>query len=399
MKIIDIIEYEGNGQPLVWKHPAEDFNTFTQLIVHETQEAVFFRNGQALDLFGPGRYTLKTQNIPLLRKIINIPTDGNSPFHCEVYFFNKAEQMALKWGTDSKVQYIDPIYGFPLSIGASGELNLRVADSKKLLVKIVGTKSLLDQNQLLGYFRAFVTTRIKSYIASVMKKQQINIFEVDEQLNIFSNEVKALLAEDLGEYGVSLERFFITSVVKPDGEPQYEAFKALHFRKYADVAEAKLRQQVSVIDQQTNAQKIVIESQAMAQKRVQEGYTYQQERGFDIAEQAAKNESVGQFTNIGVGIGAMAGVGGAIGTLIGDTVHASFSEIGRHPTEAPTKATGDLFCENCGAPISIHTSFCEKCGFPQSKVRMDTCQKCGFIFERPGNFCPKCGSERVKKQS
>lgn len=399
MKVIDIIKYEGDGKALVWKHPAEDFNTLTQLIVHETQEAVFFRNGQALDLFGPGRYTLKTQNIPLLRNIVNIPTDGTSPFHCEVYFFNKTEQMALKWGTDSRVQYIDPIYGFPLSIGASGELSLRIADSKKLLMKIVGTESLLDHNQLLSYFHAFVMTKIKAYLASVMKKQQINIFEVDEHLNIFSDEVKLLLSGDLGEYGVSLERFFITTVVKPDGEPQYEAFKALHFRKYADVAEAKLRQQVSVIDQQTNAQKIVIESQAIAQKRVQEGYTYQQERGFDIAEQAAKNEAVGQFTNMGVGIGAMAGVGGAIGTLVGDAVHSSFSEIGQQPSAVSSKEANGLFCENCGTPILNHASFCEKCGFPQPTAKLEACQKCGFIFERTGNFCPKCGTERVKQSS
>ena len=87
----------------VWKHPCEDFNTNTQLIVHESQEAIFFMNGLALDLFGPGRYTLETQNIPLVRNFINLPTDGVSAFHCEVYFVNKTEQMALRWGTDSKV--------------------------------------------------------------------------------------------------------------------------------------------------------------------------------------------------------------------------------------------------------------------------------------------------------
>lgn len=106
-KIADIIKYEGDNTIFIWKHPCEDFNTTTQLIVHESQEAIFFLNGQALDLFGPGRYPIETQNIPLLRKIINIPTDGKTPFHCEVYFINKAEQMATKWGTDSRVQYMD----------------------------------------------------------------------------------------------------------------------------------------------------------------------------------------------------------------------------------------------------------------------------------------------------
>ena len=86
-----IIKYEGSNDVLVWKHPEEDFNTHSNLIVHESQEAILFKNGQALDLFGPGRHILSTENIPLLRRIINIPTNGETPFHCEVYFINKVD--------------------------------------------------------------------------------------------------------------------------------------------------------------------------------------------------------------------------------------------------------------------------------------------------------------------
>ena len=90
MAILSVIKHEGPNNLLVWKAPHEDFNTKSQLIVHESQEAVFFKNGQALDTFGPGRHTLDTQNIPLLRKLINLPFGGESPFHCEVYFINKS---------------------------------------------------------------------------------------------------------------------------------------------------------------------------------------------------------------------------------------------------------------------------------------------------------------------
>ena len=79
MSISQIIKYEGDNTTFVWKHPCEDFNTSSQLIVHESQEAIFFMDGQALDLFGPGRYTLETQNIPVLRKVMNIPTGGSIP--------------------------------------------------------------------------------------------------------------------------------------------------------------------------------------------------------------------------------------------------------------------------------------------------------------------------------
>ena len=199
--IAEIIKHEGDNSTFVWKHPCEDFNTTTQLIVHESQEAIFFMNGQALDLFGPGRHTLETQNIPLLKNFLNIPTGGETPFHCEVYFINKTEQMSIKWGTDSKVQYVEPTYKFPLSIGASGEMTLSVEDSRKLLVKLVGTERVLDRNQLTTFFRAFLMTRVKTYIAQEMKASAINIFEIDESLEVFSNDIKTRLLGDFEEYG------------------------------------------------------------------------------------------------------------------------------------------------------------------------------------------------------
>lgn len=333
--ISEIIKYEGDNGTFIWKHPCEDFNSMTQLIVYESQEAIFFMNGQALDLFGPGRYTLETQNIPLIGKVLNRATGDKTPFHCEVYFINKTEQMSIKWGTDSKVQYIEPTYGFPISIGASGEMSLRVEDSRKLLVRLVGTERDLSQQKLVGFFRAFLMTRVKTYIAQVMKTNAINIFEIDENLTMFSENIHKLLIPDFLGYGVSLERFFVTNIARPDGDRQYEKFKELHFRQYADIAEAKLRQQTDLIYAQTEAQKVIIDSQAQAKKREQEGYTYQQERGFDVATEVARNEAVGQFTNLGVGLGTMAGVGGAVGGVVGSAVSGALNPT---ETEAPKPA-------------------------------------------------------------
>lgn len=388
-QIADIIKYEGDNSTFIWKHPCEDFNSLTQLIVHESQEAIFFMNGQALDLFGAGRYTLETQNIPLLGKVLNRAMGDKSPFHCEVYFINKTEQMSIKWGTDSKVQYIEPTYGFPISIGASGEMSLRADNARKLLVKLVGTEKYLGQQKLVSFFRAFLMTRVKTYIAQAMKNNAINIFEIDENLTVFSDSIKKMLVGDFAEYGVALEQFFITNIAKPDGERQYEKFKELHFRQYADVAEAKLRQQIGVIDAQTEAQKTVIASQAIATKRAQEGYTYQQERGFDVAEKVAQNEAVGQMTNLGVGLGTMAGVGGVVGGVVGGAVNDALSN-----TATPTQPTPDAgsFCENCGAKLAVDSAFCEECGTPVATS--DTCKNCGYKFERAGKFCPKCGTKR-----
>lgn len=337
--IADVIKYEGDNSTFIWKHPREDFNSLTQLIVHESQEAIFFMNGQALDLFGPGRYTLETQNIPKIGKVLNRTTDGETPFHCEVYFINKTEQMSIKWGTDSKVQYVDPTYGFPISIGASGEMSLRVEDSRKLLVRLVGTEDFLTQSGLVNKFRGFLMTRVKTYIAQVIKANAINIFEINENLTVFSENIHKLLIPDFAEYGLSLEKFFVTTIVKPDGDRQYEKFKELHFRQYADVAEAKLRQQTDLIYAQTEAQKVVIDSQAQATKRAQEGYTYAQERGFDVAEKVAQNEAVGQFTNMGVGLGTMAGVGGAVGGVVGNAVNDAMTAT---QAEQPVQSADDM---------------------------------------------------------
>lgn len=338
--IAEIIKYEGDNSTFIWKHPCEDFNSLTQLIVHESQEAIFFMNGQALDLFGPGRYTLETENIPKIGKVLNRTTGDKTPFHCEVYFINKAEQMAIKWGTDSKVQYVDPTYGFPISIGASGEMSLRAEDSRKLLVKLVGTENYLGQQQLIGFFRAFLMTRVKTYIAQVIKANAINIFEIDENLTAFSENIHKLLIPDFADYGIALERFFVTNIVKPDGDRQYEKFKELHFRQYADIAEATLRQKTDLIYAQTEAQKVVIDSQAQATKRAQEGYTYAQERGFDVAAKVAQNEAVGQFTNMGVGLGTMAGVGGAVGGVVGNAVGGAL-QAAAEPTQ-PAQTTDDM---------------------------------------------------------
>lgn len=393
MKIADIIKYEGDNSMFVWKHPCEDFTSGTQLIVHESQEALFYMNGQALDLFGPGRHTLETENIPLIRKFLNAPTDGKTPFHCEIYFINKAEQMAIKWGTDSKVQYIEPTYGFPLAIGANGEMSLAVEDSRDLLVNLVGTEAMLDRQHLVAYFRAFLMTRVKTYLAQAMKENKISIFEVDENLEAFSNGIKAKLDKDFLDYGISLRKFLVTTVVKPDGSEQYEKFKELHFRQYADIAEAQLKQKVGIIDEQTEAQRTVIRSQALAQKRRQEGYTYQQERGFDVAELTAQNEAVGQFSNVGIGIGTMAGVGGAVGGMVGHSINSAFEGMNSQILSAePT--TQKSFCDNCGAELESGTLFCDNCGTKQELSPLNKCPNCSFEFTRPGKFCPKCGYKR-----
>lgn len=328
MKIFDVIKWEDMGEKIIYKFPGEDFNTMSTLIVNESQEAIFFNGGEALETYGPGRHIIKTQNIPVLTKLVsNVTTDGVSSFHCQVYFINKTEQMAMKWGTSDKIQYTDPKYGFPLSIGVSGEMALRVSNGKKLLLKLVGTENEFDRNTLITSFRGFLNSKVKPYIAKFMVNNSISIFDVDAHIDEFSADLKKSLDTDFEDYGIELVKFFVTNVLKPEDDSQYIKFKELHFRSFADIKEATIKKQVTKIEAEAAADKIVIESAAMAQKRAQEGYTYQQEKSFDVAKEIAKNEATGQYTNMGVGLGMMAGVGGTMAGVMGNALNGAVGGV------------------------------------------------------------------------
>lgn len=399
----NIIKYEGDNSTFIWKHPVEDFNTGTQLIVHESQQALFFANGQALDLFGPGRHTLETQNIPLIRKLFALPFGKETPFHAEVYFINLTDQMAIKWGTDSKVEYIDPKYGFPLKIGASGEMTLRAEDARKMVVRLVGTESTLTQSSLTQKFRGILMSKLKTYLATLIRQEQIDIFAIDEHLTSMSVGLQKLLTPDYDEYGLALERFVVTTIVKPEDDPNYQCFRNLHFRQYADVAEAELKQKVGVIDQQTSARRMVIEAEGLAKKRQLEGYTYQQERGFDVAEGIAHNQAIGQMSNLGIGLGMMGGVSQLVGETMGNTMKNSV--LDKCPSCGAPVSPNARFCPSCGASLQQKAEdnlvvcphcgqktpkgkFCSNCGKPLQQ----TCVKCGAPISAGAKFCPNCGT-------
>lgn len=385
MAVEQIIKYEGSNNVFIWKHPIEDFNVGTQLIVHESQEAIFFLNGQALAVFGPGRHTLETENIPFIKNLINLNTGGDTAFHVEVYYINKAEQMGIKWGTDSKVCYMEPNYNFPLSLGACGELSLRVEDGRKLLLKMVGTENGLSQEGMIKNLKSFLMMHVKSLLANVIMENKINIFTIDSELLDLSLKLKEKIAPSFDDYGVVLERFVVTTVLRPDGDEMYEKFKEIYFRQYADVAEAKIAQNVEVINQETEAKKKVIEAEAIAKKRAIEGYTYQQERGFDVAEKVAENESVGEFSNLGIGMGMISGVGNSLGGYVGNITNQSLNSMG--------ESCG--FCAKCGSKITKGDKFCGNCGNKiAEEVASGVCAKCGYAFTGDEKFCPKCGTKR-----
>ncbi len=389
MAVVSVLKYEGDNKTFIWKHPTKDFNMGSELIVHESQEAIFMMDGEVLDTFGPGKHILETENLPIIKSVMKLSTGGKSAFHAELYFVNLTEQMAIRWGTNSKISYLDPVYDFPIEIGASGEMSLSVANSNKLLIKIVGTEKVLTQNQLTTYFRAFLNNRAKTILAQEIRDKKISIFEIDMHLQELSDVIKTKLEDDFIDYGVNLNSFLIMTVQKPDDDRNYLKFKDVYFRQKNDVMEAELQQKLTLIDEQTKAKSTVIEAEATAKKRELEGYTYQQEKGFEVAKEVAKNEAVGQFANVGVGLGMISGVGGEIGKSVSGAAGQALQSVTN--ISQPVQS-GKRFCMSCGHELSEGALFCEKCGtkIPEN----NTCRNCGYLFTNDANFCPKCGTKR-----
>lgn len=376
MALFDVIKKSKEDGNLVWKYPKTKFSTASQLIVHESQEAVFFANGKALDLFGAGKYTLDTNNIPLLKTLMQLPTGRKSPFECEVYFIDISEK-TTKWGTSSKIEFLEPKYNFPIKIGACGEIRFKIEDSRKLLIKLVGIKNSFNTESIDDFFSSYILMNVKTYIAQIITKEKICIFEIDQQLEKFSEELKELLQKDLSDFGIKLEKFIVTTIAKPEDDKTYLEFKELFFNQTVSVAQAILRQQVSLIDEETEAQKKIISSQAEATKRAQEGYSYQEEKGFEIGKEMAKNEAVGQFTNVGIGMGMISGIGGEISNKVSEQVTSAMTNISIKS------------CPNCHTQNSESSVFCKKCGYNFNTPKV--CSNCGNQLESDSVFCDKCG--------
>ena len=421
LKIFDVIKYEGDNNTFIWKHPCEDFNTLTQLIVHESQEAVFFMNGEAMDTFGPGRHTLETQNIPLLSKMVPKISGKENPFHCEVYFINKTVQMAIKWGTDSRVRFLDPSTGIPLDIGASGELNLAVADSRKLLLKLVGTTKGIAWGEngdgftksIQNCFRPLISTAVKTNLANAIKSNAINLLEIDQHLGSLSATLHNSIIGGFEEYGLTVPQFFVTSIAFPENDPNFKKLRDLHtvtlqsklFEAEAEIVAARRRvvteQQLTetevakhsaereLIDAQTKAQAAKLKGFAAAEVMAAQGYNQKDVIAAEV--QKAYAEGIGNMTITGgggvagdmIGLGVGMAAAGAVAPQLGTMLK------GMTPT-----AAAESKCAKCGAALPANAKFCLECGEKVTSADTVTCPQCGKTVTK-GKFCPECGYKFV----
>jgi membrane protease subunit (stomatin/prohibitin family) len=285
MAIVDRVKWDGANTALAWKFPSEELSTWTQLIVNESQEAYLVRGGVYEGPFRSGRHVLSTENIPLLRAFLGIPFGGKSPFSAEVWFVNLATNLNVPWGTPDPIQILDPTYKLMVPVRAFGQYGIRISESKVFLNTLVGTLKHFGADELAEYFRGEFITRLKTEIAKAIVKEGIPVLELSAHLDVISETVRTALATFAHAYGVTLERFNINSINVPENDSAVMALKA---------ALAK-RAEMSVL-----------------------GFTYQQERSFDVLEGVAKNEgTAASISGAALGIGVGAGLGGPIGVAMG----------------------------------------------------------------------------------
>ncbi len=386
MNNFSVIKSESDNPYLIWKHPARDFISGSQLIVNPSEEAIFRNNGIDDGPYTEGVYSLTSDNMPGLRKFFKHTENGVSPFHCEVYFVKITQQMGVKWGTDSKVIYIDEANkGHQWEIGAHGELSIKVSNSRKLLEKLVGNSEGMACRSLMEYFRAPIMTAIKTYLPTVLRDRGISIFEVDRYLSVFSDDMRISLTRELEDYGVSLEKFWITEILKPENDPAYQKMRELTGRNMTidmeqDVRtkEARMEQNIDLIKKETEVQKDYMQKRmeytAEKERQKELGYTYSEARQFDVMEKMAENEGTGSdmrnaFTGLGMGLGMGGPIGGAFANIATNTMsfdNRFSANIGAGQTPGNVEAPADdgeyCFCSNCGNRIKKTDKFCSECG-------------------------------------
>ncbi|UNK19852.1 SPFH domain-containing protein [Paenibacillus sp. N3/727] len=413
MAIIEVIKYDGPPGVFAWRYPNQELGTWTQLIVNESQEVIFFKGGQALDLFTAGRHTLNTANIPILSNIVNLPFGGKSPFSAEVWFVNKLRSLDVKWGTNSPIQLQDPKYNIIVSLRAFGQFGVQIEDSRKFLLKMVGTLPSFDQNTLVKYFRGVLMSNIHEIISSYIVHKKISVVEINAYAAEISKHIHGAIAPAFQDIGLSLLNFYVDSINIPDNDP----------------AAIRLKE-------------------ALAKKAEMDiiGYTYHQERSFDTLEGVAKNPGsnsgfIGAGLGVGMGLGmvnpmydAMNRISGEVNiqgsgdlavaqkacSKCGNLNHSEAvycSGCGQPVRTGQQDTAAMMMCSDCGNPIPPNSKFCLHCGDPYHPcpscgqdvaVDAESCSSCGKFMPRPcrecgeplneqAKFCPSCGSSTVLK--
>ena len=215
MAIIDVIQHPSErSDEIVFRIPQQGAGEFTfgsQLIVREGQAAVFFRDGKALDVFGPGRHTLGTNNLPLLSGIVKMPFGGRSPFTAEVYFVSLREFSDLKWGTAQPVVFRDNDFGM-VRLRAFGAYSMRVGDPHLFVQQVVGSRGAYTTGLIEDYLRGVIVNEFNDMLGAV----HTSLLDLPGQTSELAAAMRNALSDDFRRIGLDLTSFQVVAITPPD---------------------------------------------------------------------------------------------------------------------------------------------------------------------------------------
>ena len=359
MAFINMVDWNPTSDDIyAWRYPETNLTTATQLLVSESQEAVFFSKGQIIGKFGPGKHTLSTENIPLLHKLYGIPFGGKNPFTAEVWFVNKTARLTIDW-TSNGMRYLDPMYQQMLILAAGGRYGVTIKDAERFLVKLVGSLSQFTSHDLTDHFYGPLLTKTKSSILSYMKGNNLGIMDVSADLDGLSSFLHEPMAAFWEEYGVDLVGFYISSID---------------------------------IDTSTKEGQDIAAALASRTAQSISGYTWQQQQSFEVANNALSGGGDMGMLGAVMMTGAMSNGGGGMGAgmmqtpqgqSLGQQMGGGYASQGQ-PQGFVKK---DVFCSNCSKKFPNTSKFCPFCGDPAM-----LCPVCGADNDEHAKRCVTCGS-------
>lgn len=360
MALIDCVSWSPeNNRTLAYRYPEENLSTYTQLIVSESQEAVLFSKGQIIGKFGPGKHTLDTENLPLLRNFFGIPFGGKNPFQAVVYFVNKAEPPTIPWLTKGFRTY-DPSYNAQIPVLAKGRMGVRVDNAEEFLIKIVGTGRSFTVEDLSNVLWGELTTRLNSTLSSFMQHNGVGILNITAHLFDFSCMMREPIAEFFERYGVTLLSYNIDSID---------------------------------IDDTTNEGRDIIRAVTARTTQNIAGYSWQQQQAFDTMNNAVNNG--GEMGMLGMALMMGGGMGGGMGAGMMQQAqmnpinnpNAMMGGFGQGQTGGMNAVPREVFCSCCAKKYPSTSKFCPHCGDPYNP-----CPKCGTDNNPKARRCISCGT-------
>ena len=289
MNLVDVIKCEVNDKELVYKFSPENLRLGSQLVVYPTQTAFFVKGGVILDEFICGTYTLKTENIPLLGKLINLPFNGQTPFKAEVWFINQIAILDCKWGTASPIQIEDPKYGIIVPIRAFGQYGFKIISPRQFLESLVSNMTSFTVEKLTNYFRGIIMSKLTNIVSEKLSQDGISVININSHISDISEFCQQRIGVEFEKYGLKLENFNVIGINVQENDPSF-----IRLKEAKDLA---------------------------ARLKITGKDVYQMERSFNVLENAASNE--GGLVSSGVGIGMGLNIGNQVGSMAMNTLNVN----------------------------------------------------------------------------